>query len=566
MQRVIVLGGGVAGMSAAHELIERGFEVEVYEKRKDIPGGKARSVPVPDSATGGRKPLPGEHGFRFFPGFYKHVTDTMSRIPFGENERGVFDNLVPANEVMLAREGKTPVVTLTRFPHSAADLKVLFDALFRSDLGLTKEDKEFFAARVWQLMTSCRERRVDEYERIGWWQYTAADSHSKAYQTLFTQGLTRTLVAAKAKEASTKTGGDIFIQLLFNMADPMIQTDRVLDGPTTDRWLDPWLDYLLKKGVDYRFDCRLKGFETGGGKITGAWVAEGSQPARLVTGDYFIAAVPVEVAAPLISEDLLKLDASLASIKQLKRDVSWMNGLQIYLNETVEINRGHVIYADSQWALTSISQVQFWKDFDVSQYGDGTVKDILSVDISSWDTPGLNGKAARDCTTNQEVFDEVWQQLKTSLNVGGHQRLRDDQVVTWYLDDDIRFFKKHTKDTEPLLVNKVNTWDLRPDAHTGIPNLFLASDYVKTYTDLATMEGANEAARRAVNGILDASGSSESLCKLWQLHEPWALSLLRWYDGRRYRQGLPWRDEFPDVARAAHAALVWFSSLISSKK
>ena len=25
--------------------------------------------------------LPGEHGFRFFPNFYKHVTDTMSRIP-----------------------------------------------------------------------------------------------------------------------------------------------------------------------------------------------------------------------------------------------------------------------------------------------------------------------------------------------------------------------------------------------------------------------------------------------------------------------------------------------------
>ena len=55
---------------------------------------------------------------------------------------------------------------------------------------------------------------------------------------------------------------------------------------------------------------------------------------------------------------------------------------------------------------------------------------------------------------------------------------------------------------EPLLVNLVNTWALRPEATTAIPNLFLASDYVRTYTDLATMEGANEAARRAVNGLL----------------------------------------------------------------
>jgi uncharacterized protein with NAD-binding domain and iron-sulfur cluster len=81
--RVIILGGGVAGMSAAHELVERGFEVVVFERR-DIAGGKARSVPVSDDGerTSGHQlagnaggslghRLPGEHGFRFFPGFYK---------------------------------------------------------------------------------------------------------------------------------------------------------------------------------------------------------------------------------------------------------------------------------------------------------------------------------------------------------------------------------------------------------------------------------------------------------------------------------------------------------------
>ena len=45
-KKVLILGGGVAGMSAAHELIERGFDVEVYEKNPIYPGGKARSVDV----------------------------------------------------------------------------------------------------------------------------------------------------------------------------------------------------------------------------------------------------------------------------------------------------------------------------------------------------------------------------------------------------------------------------------------------------------------------------------------------------------------------------------------
>ncbi len=46
-QTVAILGGGVAGLSAAHELAERGFQVRVYE-RKPVLGGKARSIPGPE--------------------------------------------------------------------------------------------------------------------------------------------------------------------------------------------------------------------------------------------------------------------------------------------------------------------------------------------------------------------------------------------------------------------------------------------------------------------------------------------------------------------------------------
>ena len=95
-------------MSAAHELIERGFDVEVYE-RNSIAGGKARSMPVTDSAKEGRMPLPGEHGFRFFGGFYKHIIDTMSRIPYKEGKK-VSQNLVPVKQVGLARFGQPPII------------------------------------------------------------------------------------------------------------------------------------------------------------------------------------------------------------------------------------------------------------------------------------------------------------------------------------------------------------------------------------------------------------------------------------------------------------------------
>src|SRR3954447_13408798 len=101
--KVIVLGGGVAGMTAAHELARRpGFEVVVFELRA-VAGGKARSMDA-IAGVGGRRALPGEHGFRFFPGFYKHVPDTMRRIPYEHQLHGVLDNLVMSTQVQVARE------------------------------------------------------------------------------------------------------------------------------------------------------------------------------------------------------------------------------------------------------------------------------------------------------------------------------------------------------------------------------------------------------------------------------------------------------------------------------
>lgn len=80
-RRVAVFGGGMSGLVVAHELIERGFSVDVFDAGSVL-GGKARSFGVPGSASGGRGELPAEHGFRFFPGFYRNVPDSMQRIPF----------------------------------------------------------------------------------------------------------------------------------------------------------------------------------------------------------------------------------------------------------------------------------------------------------------------------------------------------------------------------------------------------------------------------------------------------------------------------------------------------
>jgi uncharacterized protein with NAD-binding domain and iron-sulfur cluster len=216
-----------------------------------------------------------------------------------------------------------------------------------------------------------------------------------------------------------------------------------------------------------------------------------------------------------------------------------MNGIQFYLSHDEPLVNGHAIYLDSPWALTSISQRQFWTNVDLSQYGDGTVQGILSVDLSDWEAPGVVfGKPARECTAEQ-IKEEVWAQLKQHLNVNGSTPISDANLVTWFLDPDIEFPNPNTAtNAEPLLINTAGSLQYRPEAQVELENFFVASDYVRTYTDIACMEAANEAARRAVNCLLLASGSSAPPAQLWPLEEPAFLKPFQEVDRIRFGLGL----------------------------
>src|SRR4029453_5961117 len=88
------------------------------------------------------------------------------------------------------------------------------------------------------------------------------------------------------------------------------------------------------------------------------------------------------------------------------------------------------------------------------------------------------------------------------------------------LDADLDYATIPPLNRSRLLVHPPGSWAIRPEAATAVPNLVLASDYVRTHTDLATMEGACEAGRRAANAILDRDGSPAARCAICPLEEP----------------------------------------------
>jgi uncharacterized protein with NAD-binding domain and iron-sulfur cluster len=625
---ITIIGGGIAGLSAAHEFTKRGYTVTVYEKHGTDFGGKAKSVRITSASSADLNGLAGEHGFRFFPRFYRHLQDTMAEIPY--QNKTVLDNLVEVDEIIFAAVNYPTFHLPARLRGSLRSIRDRISGeLKRVGVQLNDAERHVFATRMWQLMTSCDERRFNEYERLSWWSFMEGDLHSDIYKDFLARGLTRTLVAARAECASVKTGGDIICRLLweFNFSGDSI--DRVLNGPTNEVWINPWREYLRSKGVVFvqnaelvSINCSANGSERHVNNLVFAHKnADGSVTTSEKKPEYVVMTAPVECFAAILEKekkiltqsilkswvtldamddtisfllekhriikdtllhrptaiDMLSLlhlwkdvnaiapvespefytkviqkmvlthDPSLEQVLPLSKEVEWMVGLMFYMRKAPKTGNGHIILPDSAWAITAFLQTDHWAAEHQPQHPE--CKAIFSIDISDWNTPGVytTQKPARFCTKD-EVAAEVWAQLQASFNKNDEFCLDDDDVLGYYIDDAVAYDEKGKPKNEnamPILVNSVNSWHLRPTTQTNIDNLFLAGDYVKTNTDLATMEGANEAAKRAVNAILQREGANKKeLCTIHRLQVPLVFRLYRRIDSWYYKRGLPYPQWF----------------------
>ncbi|MFA1550306.1 hydroxysqualene dehydroxylase [Actinomadura chokoriensis] len=547
-RRVAIFGGGMGGLSTAHELAERGFQVTIYERKAW--GGKCRSMPVPGTGSGGRQDLPAEHGFRFFPGFYQNLPDTMSRIPLPGGGKA-FDNLTAGDEVAAFYNGTKFVLPArgsligTLSPDS---LLAFLNTAVSVISNVPAWEAGYFLQKMIAFVTSGPERRYKQWENMSFAQFVHSDKMSKQYQELLVQMFTGTLVAAKPDKANAHTMGlmaEAWVYSTLGMGGYKAP-DRLLNAPTNEALIDPWVAYLKSLGVVFQSDSTLTNLAVANGKISGAQIS-GPGGTSVVEADHYVLAVPIERALPLLNDQILAADPSLRSLSELTTD--WMNGIMIYLRQPINLAKGHVAYAGQPWALTSISQAQFWKKKFSSTYGQGDVNECLSIDLSAWDVPGiLYNKPARECTSEQ-IFKEVVAQLRKAIPWGPIV-LNDANIHSYFIDPAITGNgTPQVANDEPLLINRPSSWNYRPEATTALPNLFLASDYVRADINLATMEGANEAGRKAANAILDASGAGGTPAKLFKLYQPNEFQGIFDDDDRRFKAGQPNAFDLWDPAK-----------------
>ena len=233
--------------------------------------------------------VPGDHGYRFFPSFYRNLDDTMERTPLydangDETGQSALSRLKPASEVSIATaDGGEPLRLPRRRTRSFEELRTLTKQMMEK-FGYPAKDIALFQLQLFRFLTMCPERRTADLDGLSWYDYIrgAESTHEQSpvgdcarcgrpvchhhvlpFSEHFLRDidkLPQAMAGMRAAESDAHTNGTITLQLLMDQLRDGNHADRLLDGPTSSSWLAHWKKYLRHQGVRF-FLGKLQGFK-----------------------------------------------------------------------------------------------------------------------------------------------------------------------------------------------------------------------------------------------------------------------------------------------------------------
>jgi squalene-associated FAD-dependent desaturase len=464
---VIVIGGGLAGLSSAVALAEAGYRVRLLEKRPHL-GGRAASYVLPG----------GEHVDNCqhvtlgcctnLEDFYRRI-DAVSKIKF--YDRLVFATPDGRRGEMAASILPAPLhmaFSFARFPLLGwRDKYRIAQALLAIALsGGRPKDAGSDAAAITMLDWLQGRHQTERAIRRFW-------------EVILVSALDEDLDRTDARY-----GIDVFWKaFLSTRAGYRVGIPRVPLGGLYDGCRES----IAKRGGEVSLRAGIRGLRVNGQRVEGIERDDGS----VETADYYVSAVPQNILLELLPADVVDREADFSNLRNLR--TSPITGVHLWFDRTVM----------SEPFLTLLDSTIQWV-FNKTQLNDdatGNTGQYLQIVISA--------SYSLLTRSRQEIIALCLEELRRVLPAVSEAKLVKGTVV---------------KEVAATFSPSPGSDQWRPQQRSPLAGLFLAGDWTATGWP-STMEGAVRSGYLAAEAVLRDAGTpktllvpdlhAEGLARLW---------------------------------------------------
>lgn len=480
MKRATIVGAGVAGMTAALRLLERGFHVRLYEQDGFV-GGMLRSYE--DAVTDTRR----EHSYHMFPNYYFNFWTIAG-------ELGLQNNFTPREAFRFLRGD------------DLANLPAIFNPggpqQFLRNLGsyaVPPPDLFIYMYSMIDMLSGAPEddTLLDKYSVNGFLRTRPymTDTAAQLHQTLW-----ETVWAISSYQASLRSY-KAFVKYTNRYSVPELW---LLAGNKWDYLMRPWQEKLesfgdrfelltmhrLSKVVPDKDDNRITELHfiqpDKSPSVNEDWVPVGEYPPVDVRDDAVVLSVTPGALAGLVEGEFFDLCPKLGEVRYLKSES--MGALQLYLNCKIKNMPQDVTdFQGAPYYMTFLDYTQLWPG-QHNTFLYVTCSDVIELLSVKAEERDAHDNLILDLQNPRTAIDYILQVVTARLPID--------------LEDiDLRKTAFDMNTGEELFANLVGSWDRRPECETPIDNLWLAGTYVRNIIDVATIEGAVVTGLQAAEAI-----------------------------------------------------------------
>jgi Flavin containing amine oxidoreductase len=479
--RVVVVGGGIAGLTAALRLAERGYGVTLYERSDHLGGDLA-------SRRGAEHELDDVYPHMFL-NWYRNFWCLVDDHVGGPREQ----RFMALDGITYLRPGRFPTFTKVTDPYDPRRVlqNIWSGYATPADMFLTGYAAVDLVAERLQPTALLDEISVTGFFHSRPYMTTAAAAFHDDFLTLV-WGLPSSQAAASAYQR--------FMSFNYRRPTPSLW---LLRGPSQELLIEPLRRSLESLGGEVELGTEATRLVRRGRRISELELRSTAAPRRRRTVDVrdqdVVLAVPAPALARLVRAgapgqrlDDDDAEPGLAELEQLR--TVQLPVLSVWFNHRLPgLPPGPVGLSRSRFALAFTDVSQSWER-------DATRRDATVLSVSASDPGGLpGGEADRQRSNGFIMLRELARYLPGLFEVG--ERWGDSPDIDWART------RYESNDDARLFLNEAGSDTWRPTTTTdAIDNVCFAGDYCVTAIDMATVEAAVTSGVQGAQAIVARRG------------------------------------------------------------